>query len=133
MVFIIPFSRVLASGETSMEQIKKAIELRNKALEMQNKGNYFEAFLFAIAVAVGVAPEMIPTIVSMNLSKGAFVLSKKKVIVKHLDAIENLGVMDILCTDKTGTITEGRIVLEKYLDIKGAENEDVLHYAFIVS
>ena len=97
------------------------------------KGNWFEAFLFAIAVAVGVAPEMIPTIVAVNLSKGAMVLSKNKVIVKHLDAIENLGVMDILCTDKTGTLTEGKIVLEKHLDIYGKDSEVSLHYAFINS
>ena len=97
------------------------------------KGNWLEAFLFALAVAVGVAPEMIPTIVAVNLSKGALVLSKKKVIVKHLDCIENFGVMDVLCTDKTGTITEGRIVLEKHLDINGKDNEDVLHCAFINS
>ena len=97
------------------------------------KGNWFEAFLFAIAVAVGVAPEMIPTIVAVNLSKGAMVLSKNKVIVKHLDAIENLGVMDILCTDKTGTLTEGKIVLEKHLDIFGKDNTESLHYAFLNS
>ncbi|MEI6280581.1 MAG: magnesium-translocating P-type ATPase [bacterium] len=97
------------------------------------KGNWFEAFLFAIAVAVGVAPEMIPTIVAVNLSKGAMVLSKNKVIVKHLDAIENLGVMDILCTDKTGTLTEGKIILEKHLDIYGKENTESLHYAFLNS
>ena len=97
------------------------------------KGSYFEAFLFAIAVAVGIAPEMIPTIVAFNLSKGAIVLSKNKVIVKHLDAIENLGVMDILCTDKTGTLTEGRIILEKHLDIFGHNNEESLHYAFLNS
>ena len=97
------------------------------------KGNWFEAFLFAIAVAVGVAPEMIPTIVAVNLSKGAMVLSKNKVIVKHLDSIENLGVMDILCTDKTGTLTEGKIVLEKHLDIYGKDNEESLHYAFLNS
>jgi len=97
------------------------------------KGDWFEAFLFAIAVAVGVAPEMIPTIVSVNLSKGAIVLSKSKVIVKHLDAIENFGVIDILCTDKTGTITEGRVVLEKHLDIYGKENHDAIHYGFLNS
>ena len=97
------------------------------------KGNWFEAFLFAVAVAVGVAPEMIPTIVAVNLSKGALILSKNKVIVKHLDAIENLGVMDILCTDKTGTLTEGRIVLEKYLDINGKVNEASIHYAYLNS
>ncbi len=97
------------------------------------KGNWFEAFLFAIAVAVGVAPEMIPTIVAVNLSKGATVLSKKKVIVKHLDSIENLGVMDILCTDKTGTLTEGRIILEKYIDIYGKDSSDSLHFGFLNS
>lgn len=97
------------------------------------KQDWFEAFLFAIAVAVGIAPEMIPTIVAVNLSKGALVLSKNKVIVKHLDAIENLGVMDILCTDKTGTLTEGKIVLEKHLDIYGKDNTESLHYAFLNS
>ena len=97
------------------------------------KGDWFEAFLFAVAVAVGVAPEMIPTIVAVNLSKGALVLSKNKVIVKHLDAIENLGVMDILCTDKTGTLTEGKIALEKHIDINGKESKDSLHYAYLNS
>ena len=97
------------------------------------KGNWFEAFLFSLAVAVGMAPEMIPTIIAVNLSKGALVLAKNKVIVKHLDAIENFGVMDTLCTDKTGTITEGRIVLEKYLDLHGKESEDTLHYAYLNS
>ena len=97
------------------------------------KGNWFEAFLFAIAVAVGVAPEMIPTIVAVNLSKGSLVLAKKKVIMKHLDAIENLGVMDILCTDKTGTLTEGRIILEKHLDVHGNESLEAIHYAYLNS
>ncbi len=97
------------------------------------KGNWFEAFLFAIAVAVGVAPEMIPTIVAVNLSKGSLVLAKKKVIMKHLDAIENLGVMDTLCTDKTGTLTEGRIILEKHLDVFGHESKEALHYAYLNS
>ncbi len=97
------------------------------------KHDWFEAFLFAIAVAVGIAPEMIPTIVAVNLSKGAMILAKNKVIVKHLDAIENLGVMDILCTDKTGTLTEGTVVLEKHLDIYGKDSEESLHYAFLNS
>ncbi len=97
------------------------------------KADWLQAFLFAVAVAVGMAPEMIPTIVAVNLSKGALALSKSKIIVKHLDSIENLGVMDILCTDKTGTLTEGKIVLEKYLDIKGNENKESLHYAYLNS
>jgi len=97
------------------------------------KGNWFEAFLFALAVAVGMAPEMVTTIVAMNLYKGALAMSKKKVIVKHLDAIENFGTMDILCTDKTGTLTEGRVVLEKHLDVYGKESYTTLHYGFINS
>ena len=97
------------------------------------RGDWFQAFLFAIAVAVGVAPEMIPTIVAVNLSKGALVLSEKKVIMKHLDAIENLGVMDTLCTDKTGTLPEGRIILEKHLDVHGRESIEALHYAYLNS
>ena len=97
------------------------------------KHNWFEAFLFALAVAVGMAPEMVTTIVAMNLYKGALTLSKKKVIVKHLDAIENFGTMDILCTDKTGTLTEGRVVLEKYLDVYGKDSDETLHFGFINS
>ncbi len=97
------------------------------------KHNWFEAFLFALAVAVGMAPEMVTTIVAMNLYKGALALSKKKVIVKHLDAIENFGTMDILCTDKTGTLTEGRVVLEKYLDVYGKDSEKTLHFGFMNS
>ncbi|NVN97403.1 magnesium-translocating P-type ATPase, partial [Candidatus Nomurabacteria bacterium] len=97
------------------------------------KGNWFEAFLFALAVAVGMAPEMITTIVAMNLYKGALAMAKKKVIVKHLDSIENFGTMDILCTDKTGTLTEGKVALEKYLDVYGKESEKTLHYGFINS
>ena len=70
---------------------------------------------------------------AMNLYKGALALSKKKVIVKHLDAIENFGTMDILCTDKTGTLTEGKVALEKYLDVYGKDSEKTLHYGFINS
>ncbi|MCX6781778.1 MAG: magnesium-translocating P-type ATPase [Candidatus Magasanikbacteria bacterium] len=94
---------------------------------------WLEAFLFAMAVAVGLAPEMLPMIVAVNLSKGALVMSKKKVIVKHLDSIQNFGAMDILCMDKTGTLTEGKVVLEKYLNIKGEEEPAVLEYAFLNS
>lgn len=78
------------------------------------KGNWFESFLFAIAVAVGLTPEMFPMIVTVNLSKGALSMSKKNVIVKKLNAIQNFGAMDVLCTDKTGTITCGKVVLEKH-------------------
>jgi len=97
------------------------------------KHNWLEAFLFAMAVAVGLTPEMLPMIVTVNLSKGALVLSKKKVIVKRLNSIQNLGAMDVLCTDKTGTITEGKVVLEKHIDPRGNENEKVLEYAYLNS
>ena len=77
------------------------------------KHDWLQAFLFAVAVAVGLTPEMLPMIVTVNLSKGALAMSRKKVIVKRLNAIQNFGAMDVLCTDKTGTITQGKIVLEK--------------------
>lgn len=97
------------------------------------KGNWWQAFLFAIAVAVGLTPEMLPMIVTVNLSKGALVMSRKKVIVKKLNAIQNFGAMDVLCTDKTGTITCGKVVLQKHLNIYGKESERVLKYGYINS
>ncbi len=97
------------------------------------KGNWFEAFLFGIAVAVGLTPEMLPMIVTVNLSKGALSMAKKKVIVKKLNAIQNFGAMDILCTDKTGTITDGKVMLEKHLNIYGDASERVLKYGYINS
>ena len=98
-----------------------------------SKHNWLEAFLFALAVAVGLTPEMLPMIVTVNLSKGAISMSKKKVIVKRLNAIQNFGAMDVLCTDKTGTITEGKIVLEKHLDVKGNPSQRVLDYGYMNS
>ena len=97
------------------------------------KGNWLDALLFALAVAVGLTPEMLPMIVTVNLSKGAINMSKKQVVVKRLDAIQNFGAMDTLCTDKTGTITEGKIVLEKYVDVSGNENQQILYLAFLNS
>lgn len=98
-----------------------------------SKGNWFEAFLFAMAVAVGLTPELLPMIVTVNLSKGAIAMSKKKVIVKHIPAIQNFGAMDILCTDKTGTLTEGRVVLEKYINIYGEADLKILEYSYLNS
>ncbi len=85
------------------------------------KGDWFEALLFAVAVAVGLTPEMLPMIVTVNLAKGAMAMSRKKVIVKRLNAIQNFGAMDVLCTDKTGTLTQDRIILERHLDVRGDE------------
>ncbi|MDD5370695.1 MAG: magnesium-translocating P-type ATPase [Anaerolineaceae bacterium] len=98
-----------------------------------SKHNWLEAFLFAIAVAVGLTPEMLPMIVTVNLSKGALAMSKKKVIVKRLNSIQNFGAMDVLCTDKTGTITQGKIILEKYLDLYGNSSDRVLEYGYLNS
>jgi Mg2+-importing ATPase len=98
-----------------------------------SKGNWFEALLFAVAVAVGLTPEMLPMIVTVNLAKGASTMSKKKVIVKRLNAIQNFGAMDVLCTDKTGTLTQDQIILKRHLDLRGEESERVLEYAYLNS
>ncbi|MCX8081942.1 MAG: magnesium-translocating P-type ATPase [bacterium] len=98
-----------------------------------NKGNILESFLFALSVAVGLTPEMLPMLVAINLSKGAIVMSKKGVIIKRLNAIQNFGAMDVLCTDKTGTLTINKIVLEHHCDIVGKEDDDVLRFAYINS
>ncbi|WP_282277764.1 magnesium-translocating P-type ATPase [Stenotrophomonas sp. PS02297] len=97
------------------------------------KGDWTEAFLFALSVAVGLTPEMLPMIVTSTLAKGAVLLSRKKVIVKRLDAIQNFGAMDVLCTDKTGTLTQDRIALERHTDADGAVSDEVLRYAFLNS
>ena len=95
--------------------------------------NWVEAFMFAVAVAVGLTPEMLPMIVTVNLSKGALAMAGKKVIVKRLNSIQNFGAMDVLCTDKTGTLTQGKIVLEKHLDVHGHDSERVLQYGYMNS
>ena len=97
------------------------------------KGNWVEALLFGLAVAVGLTPEMLPMIVTVNLSKGALAMSRKRVIVKRLNSIQNFGAMDVLCTDKTGTLTQDRIVLERHVDVAGRESPDVLRYAYMNS
>ena len=97
------------------------------------KQDWLQAFLFAVAVAVGLTPEMLPMIVTVNLSNGALAMARKKVIVKRLNAIQNFGAMDVLCTDKTGTITQGKIVLEKHLDARGEPSEKVLNYGYLNS
>ena len=98
-----------------------------------SKGNWTEAFLFALALAVGLTPAMLPMIVTANLARGAVNMSKRKVIVKRLNAIQNIGAMDILCTDKTGTLTMDKIVLERYLNVYGMEDNEVLKWAYLNS
>ena len=97
------------------------------------KGDWVQALLFAISVAVGLTPEMLPMIVTACLAKGAVVMSREKVIIKNLNSIQNLGSMDILCTDKTGTLTQDRVVLEYHLNVDGVEDERVLRHAFLNS
>jgi Mg2+-importing ATPase len=92
-----------------------------------------EALVFALSVAVGLTPEMLPMIVTVNLAKGALSMSRKKAIVKRLNSIQNFGAMDILCTDKTGTLTQDRIVLERHVDVSNRESDDVLKYAYLNS
>jgi P-type Mg2+ transporter len=97
------------------------------------KHDWFEAFMFAVAVAVGLTPEMLPMIVAINLAKGALKMAKKDVIVKRLNAIQNFGAIDVLCTDKTGTLTQDKVILERHTDIYGDENEKVLEFAWLNS
>ncbi len=103
------------------------------AINGLTKGDWLEAVLFATAVAVGLTPEMLPMLVTVNLAKGALTMSRKKVIVKSLPAIQNFGAMDVLCTDKTGTLTQDRIILEKYVDLDGQPSDWVLDFAYLNS
>jgi Mg2+-importing ATPase len=102
-------------------------------LNWMTKGDGYQALLFATAVAVGLAPEMLPMIVTVNLARGALALSSRKVIVKRLGAVQTLGAIDVLCTDKTGTLTQDRVVLEKHVDIAGRPSELVIDYAYLNS
>ncbi|MBY0577167.1 MAG: magnesium-translocating P-type ATPase [Gallionellaceae bacterium] len=97
------------------------------------KGDWADAFLFAMSIAVGLTPEMLPMIVTSTLAKGAVLLSRKKVIVKRLDAIQNFGAMDVLCTDKTGTLTQDKIFLAHHTDVWGEDSDDVLEFAYLNS
>src|SRR5205814_2078051 len=97
------------------------------------KHDWKEAFFFAVAVAVALTPELLPMIVSVCLSRGAIAMSGKKVIVKRLNSIQNLGAMDVLCTDKTGTLTQDRVILERHCDVARNENDGVLALAYLNS
>jgi len=98
-----------------------------------DKHDWTLAFLFALSVAVGLTPEMLPLIVTANLSKGALAMSRRKVVVKRLNAIQNFGAMDVLCTDKTGTLTLDKIVLERHLDLDGEESDEALEFGYLNS
>jgi len=97
------------------------------------KHNWLEAALFAVAVAVGLTPEMLPMIVTVNLARGAIMMARRRVIVKRLNAIQNFGAMDVLCTDKTGTLTQDRIIMKLHLNVRGNEDDGVLMLAYLNS
>ncbi|MCX7602611.1 MAG: magnesium-translocating P-type ATPase, partial [Bryobacteraceae bacterium] len=97
------------------------------------KGDWTQSFFFALSVAVGLTPEMLPMIVTANLARGAVNMSRRKVIVKRLPSIQDFGAMDVLCSDKTGTLTLGRVILERHLDVLGRESEKVLQLAYLNS
>ena len=97
------------------------------------RGNLMEALLYSLSVAVGITPSMLPMIVNVNLTKGTKELAKRKVLVKQIDSIQNLGSIDTLCTDKTGTLTQGSIVLQQYINIEGNIDESILEYAYLNS
>ena len=97
------------------------------------RGNYQEALLFALSVAVGITPSMLPMIVNVNLTRGSKLLSKKKTLVKNIKSIQNLGSMDVLCTDKTGTLTKNNIVLQRYINLRGEDDDYVLKCAYVNS
>lgn len=97
------------------------------------KGDWLEAFLFGLSVAVGLTPEMLPMIVTTNLVKGTLSMAKEGTIIKNINSIQNFGAIDVLCTDKTGTLTQDKIVLEYHLDVLGKENDRVLKHAFFNS
>lgn len=102
-------------------------------LNVATKDDWYQALLFASAVAVGLAPELLPMIVTVNLARGALALSKRRIIVKRLGAVQALGAIDVLCTDKTGTLTQGRVALQRHVDAGGTDSTRVLEYAFLNS
>ncbi|MFA5339777.1 MAG: magnesium-translocating P-type ATPase [Candidatus Omnitrophota bacterium] len=103
------------------------------AINAMRGRHFIDALLFSLSVAVGLTPEMLPMLITINLSKGAIAMSKKEVIVKRLNSIQNFGAMDVICTDKTGTLTMDQIILEKHCDVVRKEDQDVLKYAYINS
>ena len=127
------FDEGVASTSRLLMRLMFAVLPAVFALSCVTKGNWIDALLFSLSVAVGLTPEMLPMLVTTCLGKGAVDLSREHVIVKRLDAVQDLGGIDILCTDKTGTLTEDRVVLERYLDVCGNNDERVLAYAFLNS
>lgn len=127
------FERGLAQFSFLMSRFTFALVIFVFFINALFRHGVLESLLFAVALAVGMTPELLPMILSLNLSKGAVAMSEKGAIVKHPESIQNFGSMDVLCTDKTGTLTENRISLIEYLDPEGKSNDKVLSYAFLNS
>lgn len=127
------FDRGISSFTWLMIKLIAALSLFIFAVNAIFKHDVLDALLFAVAVAVGLAPEMLPMIVTVNLSKGALEMAKKRVIIKRLDSIQNFGAMDILCTDKTGTLTKDEVTLVRHCDVEGREDADILKDAYLTS
>lgn len=125
--FLLIVGTVIISAVISLLQETKLI------INLLTKNDWWASLVFAITIAVGLTPEMLPVIMTTTMDKGAVDMSKKKTIVKRISAIQTFGQMNILCTDKTGTLTENEIVLEKYMDVSGKENAKVLKHAFLNS
>ena len=120
-------------GDTRTEEDRENERKKKETPGEKNVDTLWEAFFFSVAVAVGLTPEMLPMIVTVCLSKGAMAMSRKKVIVKRLNSIQNFGAMDVLCTDKTGTLTMDRVILQRHCDVVQEEDEGVLLLAYLNS
>jgi Mg2+-importing ATPase len=127
------FDKGIRSFTWLMIRVMVVLVLVIFAINAYLKGDIIQSLLFSLSVAVGLTPEMLPMLVAINLSKGAIAMSKKDVIVKRLNATQNFGAMDVLCTDKTGTLTLDKIVVEKHCDVVRKEDDDVLRMAYINS
>ena len=127
------FERGVASVSTMLIKMMLVIIPVIFLINGMIKGDWFSALLFAVSIAVGLTPEMLPVIMTSTLARGALAMSKRHVIVRTLGSIQTFGEMDILCTDKTGTLTEDKIVLEKYMDLTGQDDTRVLRHAYLNS
>ncbi|GHU26523.1 hypothetical protein FACS1894152_1320 [Bacilli bacterium] len=127
------FNRGLASVSSFLIKFMLVVVSIVFLINWYTKGAWFDAMLFAISIAVGMTPEMLPVIISSNLTKGVIAMSRKRTIVKNINSVQNFGAMDILCSDKTGTLTENVIVLQYHLNIHGKEDARVLRHAYLNS
>ena len=127
------FDRGISGFTTLIVRVMAVMVPTVLVINGMGRGDWLEAALFAIAIAVGLTPEMLPMLVTVNLARGALALSRHRVIVKALPAVQNMGAMDVLCTDKTGTLTQNRVILERHVDVTGQPDLRVLEFAYLNS